>query len=63
MLDHAPGSALALALAILGLALAAFPPLGLPLAAVALAVAWRARRLVRATPGVGATASSRSRPR
>jgi hypothetical protein len=48
--DHPPGSALALAAAIVSLPLAWLPLLGGPLAVLAVILAWNARRLVRATP-------------
>jgi hypothetical protein len=48
--DHPPGSAIALAAAILSLPLALFPLLGVPLAVVGLVLGWHARKRMRERP-------------
>jgi hypothetical protein len=48
--DHPPGSAIALAAAILSLPLAFVPLLGAPLAVLGLALGWHARRRARERP-------------
>jgi hypothetical protein len=48
--DHPPGSAIALAAAILSLPFALLPVLGAPLALVGLVLGWHARRRAREQP-------------